>query len=212
MDRQLHQTGEPVGVIAVHRMIAKRSVQSGVVRFQHARSSRPNAADQGRMPMTRKPKRRATAPPPLSGSQDQSNSKRFQNAQRPDPAGDITITPGAGKHLGDDDDDCVDPSRWHGIARLLDRWHFCPLDADCRLFGIVWRLQYSGRQHIYSLALTPGARFCAPGPRWPDEVREAMTAAMRANPRLFFDDAASRRWEWFQREPREQEEAGDGDG
>jgi hypothetical protein len=53
------------------------------------------------------------------------------------------------------------------------------------------------------LALASRDRFVANGPRYADEVRDAILAADRADPRLFFAVLASRRTHWFVREPRD---------
>ena len=100
-----------------------------------------------------------------------------------------SFAPGVLKHFGEDDR--RDPTRWRGLGGWLGRWHFCPLDADCRRFGICWRLHYFGKKYSYMLALAPSGRFFAPGPVYPIDVWEKMQSAMRADPRLFFDDLGS---------------------
>ena len=62
---------------------------------------------------------------------------------------------------------------------------------------------YTGKRYSYMLALAPRDRFVGGGPIYPDEVRDAILAAERADPRLFFADLASRKWHWFVREPRD---------
>jgi hypothetical protein len=53
------------------------------------------------------------------------------------------------------------------------------------------------------LALAPRDRFVGAGPIYPDEVRDAILTAERADPQLSVADLASRRTHWFVREPRD---------
>ena len=139
--------------------------------------------------MSRKPKSGTNVPPVLPGTAQDWNSES------------VTFAPGALVHFGEDDRH--DPPPWGRVSRWLRRWHFCPLDADCRRFGLCWRIHYFGKRYSYMLALASRDRFVANGPRYADEVRDAILAADRADPRLFFADLASRRTHWFMREPRD---------
>jgi hypothetical protein len=139
--------------------------------------------------MSRKPQPGTDVPPVLRGAAHDRNPES------------VTFALGALVHFGDDDRHGL--PRWGRVGRWLRRWHFCPLDADCRRFGLCWRIYYFGKRYSYMLALAPGDRFVANGPIYPDEVRDTILAAMRSDPRLFFADLASRRTHWFVREPRD---------